>query len=166
MSQSENGESVSKTLASSLVQFRRLKSFPTERHPCDTPRRFRHSEIMVMMAIREISEKDPQGASISDLGEYLFIKSPTVTPIVYNLERENMVVRSIDPRDRRVAHIRLSEKGEKIIEMHAQHFLTYVDGLVEYLGTDKSKLLAGLLDDAYQYMVQTQKLKAHKQGDR
>lgn len=159
MPQNEDSREASRILAESMVQFRKLRPFPMEHQPCDESHRFRHSEIMVLLAIRELSEKSPQGASISDLSNYLLIKSPTVTPLVYRLEQEGMAMRSADPKDRRVTHIRLTEKGDGIIDAHMHHFLSYIGGLVEHLGIEKSRLLAGLLNEAYVYIAQTHKQK-------
>jgi DNA-binding MarR family transcriptional regulator len=52
--------------------------------------------------------------SLSDLSDRIRAQNSTVTGIVDRMEREGLVVRSRSTEDKRVVHIRLTEKGERI----------------------------------------------------
>lgn len=151
MPEQENLEGITQKLASAMVQFRRLKSFPMEQKREGEEKQIRHSEVMILFAIRDLVDQYPEGVSISELGEYLRIKSPTVTPAVYNLEQENLVERSIDQKDRRVIRVRLTKQGNRFIEAHVRRFLGQIQGLVTYLGEEKSNTLAELLNEVFEY---------------
>jgi MarR family transcriptional regulator, organic hydroperoxide resistance regulator len=52
--------------------------------------------------------------SLSELSERIRAQNSTVTGIIDRMEREGLVVRARSTEDRRVVHIRLTEKGGKI----------------------------------------------------
>jgi DNA-binding MarR family transcriptional regulator len=52
--------------------------------------------------------------SLSELSERIRAQNSTVTGIIDRMEREGLVVRSRSTEDRRVVHIRLTDKGAKI----------------------------------------------------
>jgi DNA-binding MarR family transcriptional regulator len=52
--------------------------------------------------------------SLSDLSDRIRAQNSTVTGIIDRMEREGLVVRSRSTEDKRVVHIRLTEKGERI----------------------------------------------------
>ncbi|RXK17979.1 MarR family winged helix-turn-helix transcriptional regulator [Macrococcus sp. DPC7161] len=49
------------------------------------------------------------------LGEKLAFQSGTITPILKKMEQHDLVIRERKPEDERVVQVRLSKKGEKII---------------------------------------------------
>ncbi len=52
--------------------------------------------------------------SLSELSERIRAQNSTVTGIIDRMEREGLVVRARSTEDRRVVHIRLTEKGARI----------------------------------------------------
>ncbi len=52
--------------------------------------------------------------SLSDLSERIRSQNSTVTGIIDRMEREGLVTRTRSKEDRRVVHIRLTEKGEAL----------------------------------------------------
>ncbi len=52
--------------------------------------------------------------SLSELSEKIRAQNSTVTGIIDRMEREGLVVRERSKEDRRVVHIKLTEKGERI----------------------------------------------------
>lgn len=52
--------------------------------------------------------------SLSELSERIRAQNSTVTGIIDRMEREGLVVRERSKEDRRVVHIKLTEKGERI----------------------------------------------------
>ena len=54
--------------------------------------------------------------SFSDLGAYLTITRATVSALVESLVQDNIVARSVDPKDRRNALISLTAHGEKMLK--------------------------------------------------
>ena len=52
--------------------------------------------------------------SLSDLSDRIRAQNSTVTGIIDRMEREGLVVRARSTQDKRVVHIRLTDKGERI----------------------------------------------------
>jgi DNA-binding MarR family transcriptional regulator len=52
--------------------------------------------------------------SLSELSEKIRAQNSTVTGIIDRMEREDLVVRTRSTEDRRVVHIRLTDKGRRI----------------------------------------------------
>lgn len=43
------------------------------------------------------------------------VRPPTITRIVHGLEEDGLVVRASDPTDRRIAHVRATVKGKRVL---------------------------------------------------
>ncbi|MFU0832872.1 MAG: MarR family transcriptional regulator [Oscillospiraceae bacterium] len=149
MPNDEHTEYATKKLLDALIKFRRLRDLPYRGKHIASP--CRHSDMMILFALSQLESSYPQGISISELSRHLNLKSPTVTPVVYHLEKMNLVERSTDNNDRRVIHIRLTEEGRRFLQHHKEMFMTHIRDLVNYLGTEKSIALAELLHDVYSY---------------
>jgi len=94
-------------------------------------------------ALQHLDEE--QGRSMVDLSRVLFTDKSNVTSIVDRLEQNNLVTRTMDPRDRRVMLITLTSEGrrlrDKVKEEHDEH----ISNLIGVLNnTDLHALLAHL----------------------
>lgn len=139
-----------KKLLDALVQYRRLRDIPY-RGNHKGMKACRHSDMMILFALKQVELTFPDGISISELSRKLNLKSPTVTPAVYHLEKMNLVERSTDSRDRRVVRIRLTESGRTYLQSHKGRYTAHIEDLVRHLGIEKSLTLAELLDEVYNY---------------
>jgi DNA-binding MarR family transcriptional regulator len=54
--------------------------------------------------------------TLGELAEAEQVRPPSITRIVRNLEADGLVERETDPADRRVARVRATEKGRRILE--------------------------------------------------
>lgn len=149
MQKNSSEEDATGKLLNALVQFHKLRGLTrrgnTPEHRC------RHSEILILFSLREMEGDCPEGVSLSDLSRNLKLKSPTVTPAVYHLEKMGFVKRETDPNDRRMIRIRLTGEGNQLLLEHQARFASRIRGLVDSLGTEKSLLLAELLNEVYAY---------------
>ncbi|QAT49042.1 MarR family transcriptional regulator [Caproiciproducens sp. NJN-50] len=156
-----------KRLLDAMVQFRRLRDIPYRgKHP--QSHECRHSDMMILFALKQLEPDFPEGVSIKELSRCLNLKSPTVTPAAYHLEKMDLVERSTDDRDRRINRIRLTEGGRRLLLAHRRRLAAHIHGLVLYLGAEKSLMLAELLDEAFRYefgqIQQKNNLEAHHPG--
>jgi DNA-binding MarR family transcriptional regulator len=97
-------------------------------------------------------ERAPQGLKMSELSQRMMVTGGNVTGITDGLEKEGLVVREVDPSDRRVFRVKLTAEGQKqfrrMAAEHEQWIIALFDGmsmkhknqLVELLGDLKSHI--------------------------
>lgn len=93
----------------------------------------------------------PEGLKASDLSSLLRVSMPTVSQMVNVLEARGLLERRLDPADRRVVRIRLSEQGQSLTEEAEQRMFEAMGGLVAHLGEERCRQLIDLLDDVAGY---------------
>ncbi|WP_437783229.1 MarR family winged helix-turn-helix transcriptional regulator [Sorangium sp. So ce1097] len=83
-----------------------------------------------------------QDLSLSTLSERIRAQNSTVTGIVDRMEREGLVRRERSKADRRVVHIRLSEKGARLArEIQVEPMEIFRNALLSLSSTDLRDLL-------------------------
>jgi DNA-binding MarR family transcriptional regulator len=109
------------------------------------------SDIKVLFAIKHSAVEGKTDIKVSEISSILHVTAPTVTQIINKLEKDGLVIRNIDPADRRAVNIRLTEKGLEITNQARKIFLESFTGLVEFLGEEDSEKLAELLTKVFHY---------------
>ena len=112
---------------------------------------YKPSEIRVLFCIKKGGRPDGGEINVSEISKLLHVTSPTVTQLIKGLEVEGLVERTINPADRRVVGIKLTEKGEAVTQKARQDFFESINGLIEYLGEEQSDQLAELLLKTFHY---------------
>lgn len=108
------------------------------------------SEIRVLFCIQHGSGPD-NPVKVSEISKMLHVTSPTITQLLKGLEANDCIERRIDPSDRRAVGITLTEKGEMVTQQAWKGFLASLQGLIEYLGEERSNQLAELLPEVLRY---------------
>jgi DNA-binding MarR family transcriptional regulator len=106
---------------------------------------------MMLFFIRRSMETKPNGIKASELKMLLKVSLPTVTQTLNILEAKGLIVREDDPADRRSSSIRLTEAGMETTRKAEEAMIDKLQGLIDYLGEEKSELLLSLLDDVQMY---------------
>ena len=83
--------------------------------------------------------------SLSELSERIRAQNSTVTGIIDRMEREGLVVRARSTEDRRVVHIRLTEKGARIARDIAVEPMEVFRGALESLSAGEVRDLLRIL---------------------
>lgn len=63
-----------------------------------------------------ILANDATGLTQREIADKLGLEGPTLIPIIDKLEKDSFVIRKIDPRDRRINRILLTEKAHVILD--------------------------------------------------
>jgi DNA-binding MarR family transcriptional regulator len=88
-------------------------------------------------------ERAPQGLKMSELSQRMMVTGGNVTGITDGLEKEGLVVREVDPADRRVYRVRLTAEGERQFRRMAGEHEQWVIALFERMSSrDKGQLFA------------------------
>jgi DNA-binding MarR family transcriptional regulator len=85
-------------------------------------------------------------SGVADIGDDLGVTSAAASQMLERLVRSGLVVRTEDPNDRRVKHIVLTEKGQKILEKGIQARENWVFDLMKLLSPAEREQVAGALD--------------------
>ncbi|HEX3026196.1 MAG TPA: MarR family winged helix-turn-helix transcriptional regulator [Clostridia bacterium] len=157
MDHDDRNKEISLKLIRSFMRFKRLHHFGEDDYKRKDSNHIRHSEMSLIFAIRDAEKSYPDGINVKDLSNFLHVKPPSIIPLINSLEKKDMVERSIDRNDRRIIRIRLKDAGYEIIEKSKNHFLARMQGLVDYLGPEKSEQLSDLLQEVYNYVAQLDK---------
>lgn len=138
-------------LLQSFSQFRKLH-FHRE-HVCG----LKPGEIGVMFYIKEHMNSEAEGVRVSDLSSTMRVAPPSITQVINGLEENGYVERSLDKDDRRVIRVKLTQKGENVIKKAMDNLLDVINGLVEYLGEEKSNELSDILSGVFAYFNEYKK---------
>ena len=114
----------------------------------------KNSEVRTLLCIKNLDREGDKAITVSEISHRMFVKSPTVTQIVNNLQKSGYVSRTIDAKDKRFVYISLTEKGEQIVRKVNDYLTILFSGLIEKLGQEQSENLMFLLDEVIDYLDQ------------
>ncbi|MGB6545755.1 MAG: MarR family transcriptional regulator [Candidatus Acidiferrales bacterium] len=90
-------------------------------------------------------ERSPSGLRMNEISKRLMVSGGNVTGITDQLEKEGLVIRTLDPADRRVVMVKLTDAGLKkfrqIANQHEEWIVQTFDGLTR----DEKQTLSALL---------------------
>jgi DNA-binding MarR family transcriptional regulator len=135
-------------LLQALMQFRRLGWHQQTIGGC------KPSEIRVLFCIQKCTSSDLVTVKVSEISRHLHVTSPTVTQVLRGLETHELIERHSDAQDRRIVGVRLTDKGELVVQQAHDAFTNAMNGLVAYLGETQSDQLADLLCKVHDYFQQ------------
>jgi DNA-binding MarR family transcriptional regulator len=136
---------IAQRLLHAMAQFRRFHGKP------QTIGGLTRGEMIILFCVEEGAEPNSIGLKVSEISNKLLIATPTATQQITALEAQGFVERRIDPVDRRVVRVQLTEKGAAITDQAKTRLRGALQGLVEYLGEEDSAELARLLERATGY---------------
>ena len=96
--------------------------------------------------------------SLSELSERIRAQNSTVTGIIDRMEREGLVIRARSTEDRRVVHIRLTDKGAKIAREIAVEPMEIFRNALECLSASEMRDLLRILTKVAQRVQSLVKL--------
>jgi DNA-binding MarR family transcriptional regulator len=92
-------------------------------------------------------ERAPQGLKMSELSQRMMVTGGNVTGITDGLEKEGLVVREVDPADRRVFRVKLTAEGQKQFRRMAAEHEQWIISLFEGMTARQKNQLAELLGE-------------------
>jgi DNA-binding MarR family transcriptional regulator len=99
-------------------------------------------------------ERAPQGLKMSELSQRMMVTGGNVTGITDGLEKEGLVVRDVDPADRRVYRVRLTAEGQRHFRRMAAEHEQWVIALFDGLSAREKEQLALLLGNLKRHISQ------------
>ncbi len=92
-------------------------------------------------------ERAPGGLKMSELSQRMMVTGGNVTGITDGLEKEGLVVREVDPADRRVFRVKLTAEGQRQFQRMATEHEQWVVDLFGGLSQKQKKQLVDLLGE-------------------
>ena len=92
-------------------------------------------------------ERAPEGLKMSELSQRMMVTGGNVTGITDGLEKEGLVVREVDPADRRVFRVKLTPEGQRQFQRMAAEHEQWVVDLFGGLTQKQKKQLFDLLGE-------------------
>jgi DNA-binding MarR family transcriptional regulator len=90
-------------------------------------------------------ERAPEGLKMSELSQRMMVTGGNVTGITDGLEKEGLVIREMDPTDRRVFRVKLTPEGQRQFQRMAAEHEQWVVDLFGSLTQKQKKQLFDLL---------------------
>jgi DNA-binding MarR family transcriptional regulator len=116
------------------------------------------SEIRVLLCIHNLSSYGQHGVTVSEISKKLSVTSPTITQMIKSLFIHGCIERTKDLNDRRIAYIKLTDRGEQIVEKALLRYKIIFSGLIDTLGNEQSNALIKLLNQVYTYFDEASKM--------
>lgn len=105
-------------------------------------------------------DRFPDGMTLGELSDHLLVSNGNITGLINRLVEDGIVIRTINPRDRRAQKVRLSRKGEKVFsEMAAAHEEWIETMFHDFNGDDREQMITLLTHLKSSILAGTQKLK-------
>ena len=98
-------------------------------------------------------ERAPEGLKMSELSQRMMVTGGNVTGVTDGLEKEGLVVREVDPADRRVFRVKLTAEGERQFRRMASDHEQWVIELFANLSAKQKKQLVDLLGELKRHIV-------------
>ncbi|MGB6307738.1 MAG: MarR family transcriptional regulator [Steroidobacteraceae bacterium] len=92
-------------------------------------------------------ERCPEGLKMGELSKRLMVTGGNVTGITDLLEKEGLVARVIDARDRRAFRVRLTPAGQRLFKKMAAEHERWIVELLDAMPARGKQQLAALLHD-------------------
>jgi DNA-binding MarR family transcriptional regulator len=92
-------------------------------------------------------ERAPEGLKMSELSQRMMVTGGNVTGITDGLEKEGLVIREMDPTDRRVFRVKLTPEGQRQFQRMAAEHERWVVDLFGSLTQKQKKQLFDLLGE-------------------
>ncbi|GAB3920944.1 MarR family winged helix-turn-helix transcriptional regulator [Larkinella terrae] len=101
--------------------------------------------VQQYIVLRHLSEGYPNSLTAGELKEKMNDLNPDMTRLVDRLVAKNLIVREIDPQNRRRVNLRLTEESKQFVETAAAHFADF-ESIVSHLTDEEVSTLNTLLN--------------------
>jgi DNA-binding MarR family transcriptional regulator len=97
--------------------------------------------------LRILRGAGPDGLRCSEIGDRMIARDPDVTRLIERLQRNGLIERRRDARDRRVVHSRITAQGLKILEDLDPEVAATSNGMLSHMAPEKLRALIELLEE-------------------
>ncbi len=128
-----------------MEKFGRLQKVMRKSH--DGKKKF----IFLLLTIQDLNDGKP--FTTSQLAQKMDVTNAASSQMVDKLVHVGLVERIADENDRRVSWVCLTEKGKQSLRLAYTEAASFIEGLIEYLGEEDTKLMEPLMDKILDYAL-------------
>lgn len=122
----------------SMIEKVYFKSYECSRHfQVD----LNHTHIKTLMILKFEGE-----SSMSAISDKLNLEKGSFTPVANKLINYDFIEKIIDPKDKRVYNLRLTEKGCDFSEEFSRNHIEYINGLLDCLSENEKNLYLAAIE--------------------
>jgi len=103
------------------------------------------SQWGVLRTLHRAEQENVNWLRLTDLGNRLIIRPPSVTGVVDRLQRLGLLLRTSLPEDRRAKRVSLTPKGRELVVKVLAALPKQIESIVDVLSPDKREALKDLL---------------------
>ena len=111
-----------------------------------------HGEFSLLMSICEENAKEEAEVKVSRLAKRCSISPPAISQMLTVLENKGLISRALSQKDRRVVFIRITPKGQEMLDHASCHFQSFLTLIAEKLGEKDTQTLIELFSRLYDIM--------------
>lgn len=118
------------------------------------------AEFFTMIGIYQITKKNKEinsfteGVTTTQVVKDLGTTLSAVSKLMKNLEEKQLIERISSSKDRRVAYIRLTVKGERLLLLERERRDKIMNKVIKRVGDEKIKVLIQTMHEMYEYLNQ------------
>ena len=90
-------------------------------------------------------DRFPEGMTLGDLSGHLLVSNGNITGLINRLVDDGLVIRTINPKDRRAQRVRLSRKGEQVFSEMAAAHEEWIETMFQEFGAEDREQTTALL---------------------
>ncbi len=94
-----------------------------------------------------------EGMTPTHLSRNINVSKNTVSSLLRGLEDQGLIQRTLDPNDRRLFHIKLTDAGREKVAASAPHRIAYMNGLLADMTQEEQEQLLTLLEKLYRSIL-------------
>lgn len=91
--------------------------------------------------------------TMGELCERMYLACSTATDLIDRMERNGLIDRERDPRDRRLVRLRIKDEGHRVIASVMEARINYLASVLERVPVEERERLAAALRQIYSLMV-------------
>jgi len=141
----KKGKNVEELIPLILGAVRALHSHLKKNHGLDFSR-ISPLKIQTLGFIKK--QKNPL---MKDVADFLAITPPSATSLIESLAKDKLIIRHFDHKDRRVVHLRITDKGSRILSKGFKEMICHMKEVFTCLTEKEKKQLIGIYRKIYNF---------------
>jgi len=95
--------------------------------------------------------KKQKNPLMKEVADFLAVTPPSATSLIESLAKDKLIIRRFDPKDRRVVHLKITDKGNHILNKGFKEMVCHMKEVFTCLTEEERKQLVGIYRKIYNF---------------